>query len=249
MSQRIRQWCRQAGRACMDLLYPFCCAGCAGWLPDGSEKGDFCAVCQENMVPVEAPFCQVCAEPFQGNMTGDFTCPNCSGRAQAYEFAVCRWLSRGPVREAIHRLKYHQVRPVRLALARLMAGAFDDPRLAGIPWLLVPVPLHPRKQRLRTFNQSREIALSLSKLTGMELRPVLRRIRWTNSQAGLDREGRLRNLQGAFAVPRRHARLVTGRAVLIIDDVLTTGTTAHECARALKKAGAARVAVLTAARG
>jgi len=233
----------------MDLLYPFCCPGCTGWVPPHQEPGSFCAACQENMVAVAAPFCQVCAEPFPGDITGDFTCPNCYGREQAYDFAVCRWLSRGPVREAVHRLKYHRIRPIRLALARLMAPAFDDPRLAGIPWLLVPVPLHPRKQRLRTFNQSREIALRLAKLTGRECRSVLRRIRWTDSQAGLDRAGRLKNLRGAFAVPRRLTKHIAGRAVLLIDDVLTTGTTAHECALVLLKAGAARVAVLTAARG
>jgi competence protein ComFC len=233
----------------MDLLYPFCCPGCSGWLAPQSTNGEFCAVCQENMVPVTAPFCQVCAEPFPGDITGDFTCPNCSGRSQAYDFAVSLWLSRGPVREAVHRLKYHRVRPVRLALARLMTCAFEDARLHGVSWLLVPVPLHPRKQRQRTYNQSREIARSLAKLTGREYRNALRRIRWTSSQAGLDREGRLHNLRGAFAVPRRLEKQINGRAVLIIDDVLTTGTTAHECAVALKKAGAARVAVLTAARG
>lgn len=201
------------------------------------------------MVPVERPFCQVCAEPFPGDITGDFTCPNCSGRKQAYDFAVCAWLSRGPVREAVHRLKYEKFRPARLALARLMLPALEDERLAGAPWLLVPVPLHPRKERQRTYNQSAEIAKTLARLTKGEWRPVLSRIRKTDSQAGLDRAGRLKNLRGAFAVRKRAAGGVAGRSILLVDDVLTTGATAHECALALKKAGAVRVAVITAARG
>src|SRR5690349_1972275 len=104
----------------LDALYPLHCPACRNELAEGAAAGDFCAVCTEVMVPVEAPFCQVCAEPFPGDITGDFTCPNCLGRKQAYDFAVCPWLSRGPVREAIHRLKYERFRPARLALARLM---------------------------------------------------------------------------------------------------------------------------------
>ena len=249
MSWNLSEKWNAARRALLGMLYPPVCPACKNWLRKHAEPGDFCEPCREIMVPVEPPFCEVCAEPFAGAITGVFTCSNCHGLDHAYEFAVCRWLSRGPVREAVHRLKYNRVRAVRLALARLMVPALDDVRLAGTSWLLVPVPLHPRKLRLRTYNQSSELARALARLTGLECRHVLRRIRWTDSQAGLDRADRLKNLRGAFAVPRGALKQVAGRAVLLIDDVLTTGTTAHECALALKKAGAARVAVLTAARG
>jgi predicted amidophosphoribosyltransferase len=89
----------------------------------------------------------------------------------------------------------------------------------------------------------------LARLTGLTWCDALRRIRYTDSQAGLDREGRLKNLKGAFAVSPRAGRRITGREILLIDDVLTTGATVNECALTLCKAGAARVAVLTVARG
>ena len=114
---------------------------------------------------------------------------------------------------------------------------------------MVPVPLHARKQRERRFNQSVELARTLAKLTGLPWREALRRTRYTKSQAGLDRDDRLQNLHGAFAISRRAAKRLAGRDVLLIDDVLTTGATAHECALTLKQHGIRRVAVLTAARG
>jgi ComF family protein len=136
-----------------------------------------------------------------------------------------------------------------MPLARLMVPGLEDVRLAGAPWLLVPVPLHPRKKRERRYNQSAELARTLARLTGLRWCDALRRIRYTDSQAGLDREGRLKNLKGAFVVNARATERITGREILLIDDVLTTGATAHECARTLCHAGAARVAVLTVARG
>ena len=86
---------------------------------------------------MEAPFCQICAEPFPGNIPGDFTCPNCAGRQQAYDFAIPQWLSRGPVREVIHRFKYGGAIVMRLPIARLMLPALTEPRLAGWDWLLL----------------------------------------------------------------------------------------------------------------
>jgi ComF family protein len=218
-------------------------------MPAEAVQGTFCAACEEEFRPIEAPFCSICAEPFAGEISGEFTCPNCSGRRQAFSFAVCRWLSRGPVREAIHRLKYEQAPAMRLPLARLMLPALNDARLAGVPWILVPVPLHPRKHRERRYNQSAELARTLARLSGRPWLDGLRRIRYTDSQAGLDRDGRLRNLQGAFAVTSGAASRLAGREVLLIDDVLTTGATAHECALTLRAAGVREVAVLTVARG
>lgn len=236
-------------RAALDLMWPLRCPACRAGMPREAEPGDFCASCGETMCPIGPPFCQVCAEPFPGDIPGDFTCPNCQGKRQAYDFAVCRWLSRGPVRETVHRLKYSHAAAMRLPLARLMLPALDDGRLAGSDWLLVPVPLHPRKHRERRYNQSAELARTLARLSGRPWHDALRRIRYTVSQAGLDREDRLKNLRGAFTIRPRAAPLIAGRDVLLIDDVLTTGATAHECALTLKNHGVRRVAVLTAARG
>lgn len=241
----LKKW----GRALLGLIWPLRCPGCRAGLTSAAEPGDFCEACTDECHPVKPPFCQICAEPFAGDIGGDFTCPNCQGRHQAYDFAVCGWLSRGPVREVIHRLKYSHAQAMRLPLARLMLPALQDARLGGRAWLLVPVPLHPRKQRERRYNQSAELARTLARLSGCPWRDALRRIRYTVSQAGLDRDDRLKNLHGAFTIRPRYRRLIDGNDILLIDDVLTTGATAHECARTLKEHGARRVAVLTAARG
>src|SRR5689334_8464919 len=91
-------------KSILDLVYPPRCPACMVTLAPEREPGDFCPACEEELHPIEPPFCAICAEPFPGEIPGEFVCPNCSGRKVAFEFTVCRWLSRGPVREVIHRL-------------------------------------------------------------------------------------------------------------------------------------------------
>lgn len=236
-----RKWVR----AGLDLLYPRSCPACLTGLFGRGGPGQFCRTCSRGITRIRAPFCSTCSEPFTGAITSAFDCPKCLEEEYAFDFAICPVLSKGPVRQTIHRFKYGREITLRRALARLMRPKLRDPRLKGVPWLLVPVPLHPRKERERDFNQSAELAHTLAALTGLRCVQALKRIRYTESQAGLEREKRLQNLKGAFAI----RRMVKDRDVLLIDDVFTTGATANECARILKKdGGARRVAVLTAAR-
>jgi ComF family protein len=242
----FRQWTRTAA----GLLWPARCAACDDPLDDRATPG-FCRSCASAARPVTAPFCAICAEPFQGEITSSFSCQNCLGRRQQFDFAVAAWLSRGPVRTAIHHFKYGRRLALREPLARLLATGLADPRIAArSDWLLVPVPLHPRRFREREFNQSEELARSLARLSGLPFARVLRRTRYTSTQAALRREDRLGNLKGAFALRWRAPRLTAGRAILLIDDVLTTGSTANACSAVLRKAGGAEmVAILTVARG
>ncbi len=237
---------REWGRTALGLLYPGICPVCRTEVFPKGAPGRFCRNCRQEIVRIRPPFCRICCEPFPGEITSSFVCPRCSGWKYSFDFAVSPALSRGPVRETIHRFKYGSDITLRRPLARLMRSALLDPRLKGVPWLLVPVPLHPRRERERQFNQSVELARSLASLTGLRWLPALKRILFTESQAGLEREKRLQNLKGAFAIHRP----VKDREILLIDDVFTTGATAEECARVLKRdGGARRVAVLTAARG
>lgn len=251
----------QAFQAALDLLYPPRCAACVTRLP-APAAGDFCHSCQELLEPIDGPRCQICSEPFPGVLPYGFTCPNCTGQSFAFDCAIAAWHSSGPLREAIHRFKYGHHLHLRLPLARKLADTLADPRLALTPlpspapanpsastdWLLVPVPLHPRRFRERRFNQSTELARTLSKLTGLPCRDLLRRTRYTTAQAALSRKERLKNLAGAFSLKPRTSLPPHGN-ILLIDDVFTTGSTAHECAAVLKKAGAQRLIVLTVARG
>ncbi len=242
--------------ALVDLLYPRQCDACRKPqmdLPEFPVAGRVCDDCYAELTRVQAPYCRQCAEPFGMEHSQEFLCANCTDRQLAFDFAFAPFESRGPVRDMIHEFKYNRQLHLKVALGNLLAEALEEPRLAARQdWLLTPVPLHPIRFRERTFNQSAELADALHTTTGLAVQPGLRRTRYTTGQARLDREGRLENLRGAIALtPRAKAsRCFTGRAVLLIDDVLTTGATAHECAAVLKQqGGAAVVAALCVARG
>lgn len=154
------------------------------------------------------------------------------------------------LRELIHLLKYDRVRPAAGVLGRMVSDAllqlvsqFDGKS----PWV-VPVPLHQKKLRERGFNQSELIARAAMKITpiGDVNCSVLYRVRPTESQTGLTPQQRRTNIRGAFRV--LDSDKISGRDILLVDDVFTTGTTASECARVLRKAGAPRVWVVTVAR-
>ncbi len=156
------------------------------------------------------------------------------------------------MRELIHLLKYEHVRPAANLLGRMLSEVIVDLSAAFTSEpVVVPVPLHRAKYRERGFNQSEEIARAALKLhpAGLFLKPnvsALVRQKNTASQTGLTPAQRRENMRGAFAVMRPED--VHGRDVLLVDDVMTTGTTASECARALRRAGAERVFVATVAR-
>lgn len=258
----------------MDLLYPLRCAACVARLPL-PVVSDFCAACEARLEPVTGPFCQICSEPFTGQITADFSCPNCASQTYAFDWAITAWQCSGPLREAMHRYKYGRNIHLRLALARKLHDTFADHRFpcggapalrreaetpapapaliaadwpTVLPWVLVPVPLHSRRFRERRFNQSLELAATLATLSGLPCRDVLQRTRYTTAQAALNRQQRLKNLAGAFSLKPKTV-LPPHAGIFLVDDVFTTGSTAHECALALKKAGAGRIIILTVARG
>ncbi|MGC1450814.1 MAG: ComF family protein [Candidatus Sulfotelmatobacter sp.] len=169
----------------------------------------------------------------------------------------------GGLRELIHLLKYNGVHPAAKVLGRMLAEvlttlepAFEQARFERTmseqaPVLVIPVPLYKAKRRQRGFNQAELIARNALKFYPAQERlqlaaGVLLRTGDTSLQVGLTSHQRRANLRGAFAVPR--AAEVTGREVLLVDDVYTTGTTAAECARVLRRAGASQVWVATVAR-
>jgi ComF family protein len=176
-------------------------------------------------------------------------CGACQEELPPYQKAVAYGAYDGELRELIHLLKYDQVHPAASVLARMLVLAVAKLELSN-DIMVVPVPLHASKRRQRGFNQAELIAQNALK-TMHEKRfqlatNVLQRVRPTISQIGLTRHQRQENIRGAFKVV--HLSKVSGRDVLLVDDVMTTGTTAAECARVLRRAKAKNVWVATVAR-
>jgi ComF family protein len=232
-------------RSLLSLIYPPCCEGCGA----GVEHPSYlCEKCAAGAVRIEAPFCEVCSEPFRGAISGPFTCANCAGRQFHFTCAVAPYRSEGVVRDFIHRFKYFREFQLRHPLAAWAAEALDDGRIRQQRAdALVPVPLFVARQRNREFNQAAVLARLVGKRGGIPVSDCLLRTRNTTSQVTYDRKMRMENLRNAFRM--RHSMDVRGRHLILVDDVLTTGSTLDECASVLLKGGAASVRAITVARG
>ncbi|BDS08406.1 amidophosphoribosyltransferase [Oceaniferula spumae] len=232
----------------LDFIYPAACHLCEAPLTHGRH---LCDPCYEKLHYIEAPFCAKCGECYDGDMSGEFICPNCHELDLNFEFARAALHSDGGGRDLVHDFKY--MRQVHLAdeLARLAEEALTDSRF--LPYLkdgvMVPVPLYWLRLRKRRFNQSEEICRKLSGHCGLPYHNALQRTRNTQTQTRFSRAKRLENLDGAFAIRSRFQKLINEKPVILVDDVFTTGSTANECAKVLLKSGAQRVAVLSVLRG
>jgi len=236
----------------LDQIYPPSCHLCNDLLTHGRY---LCPECAKKLPKVKAPFCRSCGEPFDGNISaGEIECPNCHGRTFHFNFAIAALRDDSDSRTLIWDLKYGKQRYLAPEIARLCAEKISaDPRFREISpdgdWIITPVPLHWRRQFMRTFNQSELIASNLSKATQLPHQQLLKRIRYTTTQTRLSRQNRLSNLKDAFTLKQPPAA-TEGRKILLIDDVFTTGSTAEECSRILKDEGKAEnIVVLSALRG
>lgn len=210
-----------------------------------------CSECLDSLQPIRFSQCLLCGERLVAAqlLVGDSQCHACREYPPHFQRAASYGEYAGGLRDLIHLLKYEALLPAARPLGQLLARSIDELRVRDSTVLIVPVPLHSSKQRERKFNQSELIArAALKHLAGrFELAPhILIRHRQTRSQVGLEREARIQNMRGAFRV--MDAQRLAGRTVIVVDDVMTTGTTVSECARVLKRAGAARVYGATVAR-
>lgn len=245
-------------------LFPSDCRICGTPLINISRL-PVCRECISQIHSLSVTVCEICGEGIASPyvLNGQSEKPLCGLCRQAeppYEKAVAYGSYSGNLRELIHLLKYEQVRPATRLLGRMLAEVIMSIEnlfpAEGV--IVVPVPLHTSKRRQRAFNQAETItraALSVLKkqrinnadaLQLLLKTNVLERCRATQSQIGLTRPQRQENMRGAFRVV--HPEVIHGRSVLLIDDVVTTGTTVSECARILRKAGASKVYVASVAR-
>lgn len=246
VSPSLKRWF-EAGLA---LLYPDNCQLC-GVVRATAAEGYVCASCRfrpGGLRFIRPPFCARCGLPYEGQITTAFECGNCREIELHFSTARAAVVATDLVLEVIHRYKYQRAMWFEMFLGDLLVRqAAADLRHEG--WnMVVPVPLHPVKQREREFNQAERLARYLASASGLELNSrLVRRVKSTRTQTLLDRSERAANMRDAFA-PRRQAKL-HGEKVVLVDDVLTTGATTSACARALKALGASDVCVWTVARG
>lgn len=199
----------------------------------GSHSADqaICTACAAEL-PWNYSACPRCARP--QNHHG--VCADCLAHPPAFGAAWAPFQLQAPVQQRIHAIKYRADFGSARLLARLMARAAPRPLPAQA--VLIPVPLHRRRLWQRGYNQSLELARELHRELKLPLQPGwARRLRSTADQIGMDAAARRRNLRNAFAVDAR----VAGRCVILLDDVMTTGATLHELARACRRAGASEV--------
>lgn len=231
-------------------FFPSDCRLCSTPLTNISRL-PVCPSCLQAMLPLEGSTCEICGERLGPNSVeqNNQFCPACRESRPHFVKALAYGAYDGELRELIHLLKYERVEPAAGALGRMLAEAIHKLGPIADSVLVVPVPLYRAKRRERGFNQAELIARAALKGHAFPYElgaDVLERSRPTVSQIGLTRAQRIENIRGAFRIP--HLNRVAGRTVLVVDDVLTTGTTASECARVLRKAGAEKVLVATVAR-
>lgn len=235
---------RRLGRGLLDLVLPPRCLSCGEMV---GEPQALCPSCWSRLEFIAPPHCQACGTPFEHEAGEEALCAACLARPPRYGRARAVFRYGEDSRGMILSFKHADRTDAAVAFAAWMARA--GAALLDEADIVAPVPLHYRRLVFRRYNQSALLALRLG---GLADRPVtvdlLKRTRATPSQAGLGARQRRRNLAGAIVVNPARAAAVRGRRVLLIDDVLTTGATVNACARALRRAGAVGVDVLTLAR-
>jgi competence protein ComFC len=235
-------------RSFVDLLYPPACPACGKPLPRVAMDAMVCLSCWSQISRNQPPFCHACGRQMHKSRdTSKSVCSRCMRAPLAFDraFSVCVY--DGVIKTLIHEFKYKDKQYLGKPLAKLLIDfirEYDLP-ISYIDYL-VPMPLHSAKLREREFNQAqilcREVGLAIEKPL---IENNLFRYRATDTQAALEPHQRFLNVKGSFAVTEKQS--IKDRNLLLIDDVLTTGATASEAARALKDAGANIVFVLTLA--
>jgi ComF family protein len=209
-------------------LFPSRCLICSG---QDLVRHGVCGQCRSRIQKINGPTCEICGKAV--GMPG--ICLECQVDPPPYNrlLSVCRY--EGLIRDVIHRFKYRKSTVFKKFLAEIIFEALSG--MEASPDILTFVPLHWSRMIRRGYNQSALIARELSGYMGMGVRyGILRKTRNTQSQVGLEKKERERNLRSAFS-----ARDVEGKSVMVVDDVITTGQTAREVSKALKRAGASQI--------
>lgn len=234
---------RREATELLDFCLPPACLLCGAEL-EGGNPHDLCSACLDGFLPLTSPCCPCCALPFETIGGRSHLCGDCLLHPPPYDWTIAAGLYEETLRHAIHRFKFDGAINLDRPLARQLDRVWSESAVPWQPELIVPVPLYPERLQLRTYNQAALFGRELGRMRGLQVREPLSRLRDTQPQPGLGLRQRQENLAAAF----RCEEGISGRRVLLVDDVMTTGATARGCATALKAAGAAQVAIAVLAR-
>ena len=235
---------RRLGHALLDLFYPPVCLYCEAAI---AQPDALCAACFRKLRPISAPYCPILGLPFEVPMGPDAVSAEAIADPPPFRRARSAVLYNEVARRIVSRLKYGDRPELARFCGGLMANAAAD-LIADKP-VIVPVPLHPSRLFERRYNQSLELARAIGRVTGLPVDAGLaRRTRRTRQQVGLSADARQRNVAGAFAIHPTTAVRLGSRPVLLVDDVITTGSTVKALTRAFRRAGVEHVDVLSFAR-
>ena len=232
-------------RMASDWLYPPVCMACGAATRNGQHV---CWDCRARLAWIKDEFCVRCGDPIPGMSGKEFVCSSCNDAAPDFEVARSAARYVPPVDGLLCAFKYEQAVFLREELAEWLYACvcthYGRVCFDGV----TAVPLFPARERDRTYNQSALLGQRVAAWLEVPFEGrVVRRVRATRTQTRLTAAARRRNMAGAFAP--MHSQWLRGRTLLLVDDVMTTGATVRQCARALKEGGVARVYVATVARG
>lgn len=231
-----------------DLCFPRNCIHCAR--PAGTAPYQYlCAACAETLILAQPPNCQRCGFPYSSAGHRPKNCPHCAHLRPAYSRAHCLCLAKKAGRRIVHQLKYARGLYLFSDLKQIIAQRPDLETICADA-RLVPIPLHPTKERERGYNQSQIIAEAIKESLSADLRieNLLIRTRFTQSQTQLNKTERVLNVAHAFALAPRQ-KLEFDKKYILIDDVFTTGATANACAKILSQAGLSSIELITLGHG
>jgi ComF family protein len=232
---------RGGWRRTLDFLFPPACPGCGRVM---AAHGALCQACWCDVSFIERPYCEVLGTPFAHDLGAGFLSAEAIANPPVFDHLRAACLFDGVARNLVHGLKYRDRSELAPMMARWMARAGKE--VIEDCDVILPVPLHRWRLFSRRFNQAADLARALAAETGKPmLSSALRRRRRTAQQIGLGKAAREANMKGAFEVTVQGKSELLGRRVLLVDDVYTTGATVSAATRALKRAGVAKVDVLT----
>ena len=223
----------------LNWLYPPACIACKVMLPVNMGNFYICERCEPLFERAQLPFCKKCGQKLESE---DENCASCFGKSFYFESNVSVFVYDELMRDLLHDMKFRNKKRIATGLGLLFAKYIEIP---NEDYILTWLPMHPKKQKERGFNQAEVMAKEIAKALGVTCRNIIRRVIDTPAQSGLHPKLRQENVKGVFEIIKGLS--VQGASIVIIDDIFTTGASVNECAKVLKEGGAKKIYAKTLA--